>query len=134
MRSMVRWTARTVVAVGVAAGGLVAAGGPASAAPTPAPAHAEPDYCTLSPDVGYVPVYYDFGPSCARHDWCYEAKPYEGVSADPRKQCDDDFRTSMKAWCNGYYSRWWQAPARSACRGTADVYYNAVRAFGGVYY
>lgn len=55
------------------------------------------DYCTLSPDVGYVPVYYNFTNSCAGHDWCSETKPYEGVTANPRKSCDDDFRASMKS-------------------------------------
>jgi hypothetical protein len=89
--------------------------------------------CTLSPDVGYVPVYYNFHRSCDRHDLCYRDKPY-GDSSVGRKACDDAFRANMKRWCNGYYDAWWQSPARVACRGVADVYYTAVRTFGGPFF
>jgi len=89
--------------------------------------------CTLSPDVGYVPVYYDFHRSCDRHDLCYIYKPY-GNSSAGRKACDDQFRADMKAWCNGYYAAWWQSPARAGCRGVADTYYTAVRTFGGPFF
>ncbi len=115
-----------VLAIGLTTGGaVVATSGTASAQ--------EADHCTLSPDVGYVPVYYDFSSSCATHDWCYEVKPHGNTSAG-RKQCDDEFRANMKNWCNTYYRAWWQSPARVACRGVADVYYNAVRAFGGAFF
>ena len=115
-----------VLAIGLTTGGAaVATSGTASAQ--------EADHCTLSPDVGYVPVYYDFSESCAAHDSCYAAKPH-GNSSAGRKRCDDDFRADMKGWCNGYYRAWWQSPARVACRGVADVYYNAVRAFGGAFF
>ena len=40
----------------------------------------------------------------------------------------------MKGWCNWYYSAWYAAPARSACRGVADTYYAAVRTFGGPFF
>jgi len=122
---MRRLMAGAVLAVGLTGGGAVAV--------SSGTAVAQEDYCTLSPDVGYVPVYYDFTSSCAAHDWCYEVKPYGDTSAG-RKQCDDDFRANMKGWCNGYYRTWWQAPARVACRGTADAYYNAVRTFGGAFF
>src|SRR3954453_11455399 len=85
--------------------------------------------CTMSPDVGHVPVYYNFHRACDRHDLCYANKPY-GNSPAGRQACDDAFRAGMKSWCNGWYGAWWQAPARAACRGLADVYYVAVRAFG----
>lgn len=89
--------------------------------------------CTLSPDESYVPVYYNFHRSCDRHDLCYINKPYGNTSAG-RYQCDLDFRASMRGWCAGYYSRWWQAPLRSTCYGVADTYYTAVRTFGGAFF
>lgn len=89
--------------------------------------------CTLSPDVGYVPVYYDFHRSCDLHDLCYINKPY-GDSSAGRKACDDVFRVNMRSWCSNYYSRWYQAPLRSACNATADTYYSAVRTFGGFFF
>jgi hypothetical protein len=89
--------------------------------------------CTLSPDVGYVPVYYNFHRSCDAHDLCYLDKPHGDTSAG-RKACDDAFRVDMKRWCNRYYDAWWQSPGRVACRGVADVYYTAVRTFGGPFF
>jgi len=89
--------------------------------------------CTLSPDVGYVPVYYDFHASCDRHDLCYIDKPFGSTSAG-RKACDDAFRADMKGWCNWYYSAWYAGPPRVACRGVADTYYSAVRTFGGPFF
>ena len=32
--------------------------------------------CTLSPDSGYAPVYYNFHDACDAHDICYGTKPY----------------------------------------------------------
>ena len=89
--------------------------------------------CSLSPDSSYVPVYYDFHRSCDRHDLCYINKPHGDTSAG-RQACDDAFRADMKAWCNSYYTAWWQAPAKATCRGVADVYYTAVRTFGGAFF
>jgi hypothetical protein len=89
--------------------------------------------CTLAPDVGYVPVYYDFHRSCDLHDLCYLNKPY-GDNDAGRKACDDEFRANMRGWCAAYYSRWWQAPARVACYGVAETYYTAVRTFGGPFF
>jgi hypothetical protein len=51
-----------------------------------------------------------------------------------RLACDNEFRANMKAWCDNYYRAWWQSPARSACRSTADVYHSAVRTFGGAFF
>ena len=89
--------------------------------------------CTLAPDSGNVPVYYNFHRACDRHDLCYGHKPYGDTSAG-RKACDDAFRVRMYGWCNGYYDAWWQSPARVACRGVANVYYTAVRTFGGPFF
>lgn len=87
--------------------------------------------CTLSPDVSYVPVYYNFHNSCDTHDLCYIHKPF-GNSSAGRKACDDQFRNNMRGWCNNYYSSW--NPARYVCRGMADSYYSAVRVFGGAFF
>ena len=89
--------------------------------------------CTLSPDESWVPVYYNFHRSCDLHDLCYINKPYGNTSAG-RYQCDVDFRGNMRAWCAGYYNRWWQSPLRSVCYGVADTYYSAVRTFGGPFF
>lgn len=89
--------------------------------------------CTLSPDVSYVPVYYDFHRACDRHDLCYINKPFGNTSAG-RKACDDQFRSNMRGWCAGYYWRWYQSPLRSVCYGVANTYYGAVRTFGGAFF
>ena len=125
---VVRWLAAAAMAVGLGTGGAVLVTAGVASAHEPGT-----NGCTLSPDVGYVPVYYDFHAACDAHDLCYITKPKGDTSAG-RKWCDDEFRGDMKAWCNGYYSAWWAAPARVACRGVADVYYNAVRAFGGPFF
>jgi hypothetical protein len=125
---MRRWLATAAAAITLGTGGAVVATGAVASAHEPGT-----NGCTLSPDVGYVPVYYNFHRSCDRHDLCYMNKPY-GDSEAGRKMCDDAFRAHMKGWCNGYYDAWWQAPARVACRGVADVYYTAVRTFGGPFF
>jgi len=108
-------------AIGLGAGGIAAAHEPGT------------NGCTLSPDVGYVPVYYNFHRSCDRHDLCYINKLY-GNSSAGRKTCDDVFRSNMRGWCSGYYSSWYSAPLRGLCNGVADTYYSAVRSFGGWYF
>jgi len=119
---------RVAVALAAAAGALVVTGAGTVAAHEPGT-----NGCTLAPDSSYVPVYYDFHAACDQHDLCYINKPHGDTSAG-RRVCDDEFRANMKAWCNGYYWRWYQAPARSACRGVADTYYTAVRTFGGAFF
>jgi Prokaryotic phospholipase A2 len=125
---MRRVLATAILAIGIGTGGAVLATAGVASAHEPGT-----NGCTLSPDVGYVPVYYNFHRSCDRHDLCYLNKPYGDTSAG-RKACDDAFRADMKAWCNGYYDAWWQSPARVACRGVADIYYTAVRTFGGPFF
>jgi hypothetical protein len=121
-----RWLAAAAIAAGAGAGVLV----PAEVAS----AHGSgTNGCTLAPDVGYVPVYYDFHAACDAHDLCYINKPHGDTSAG-RKRCDDVFRADMKGWCNRYYEAWWESPARVACRGVADTYYAAVRTFGGAFF
>jgi hypothetical protein len=55
-----------------------------------------------------------FEPSCNSHDACYA-----GCSKS-RAQCDNEFKASMYAQCNG----------NSACRTVADGFYGAVRGGG----
>jgi hypothetical protein len=55
-----------------------------------------------------------FESACNSHDACY------AVCSKSRAQCDNDFKASMYAQCNG----------NSACRTVADGFYGAVRARG----
>ncbi len=125
---MKRLLATALIAIGTSTGGAVLTVSGVASAHDPGT-----NGCTLSPDSGYVPVYYNFHEACDDHDLCYGRKLH-GDSAAGRKACDDEFRADMKRWCNEYYDAWWQAPARSACRGVADVYYTAVRTFGGPFF
>jgi len=73
----------------------------------------------LVPDSG---PWFNFTSACARHDACYGAQ-------SGRAYCDTRFRDDMYAHCA---TRSWGQ--RSACRGTANVYYEAVHRFGGYFY
>jgi hypothetical protein len=125
---MKRLLLTTVMAIGLGSGGAVLAAEGSASAHEPGT-----NGCTLAPDVGHVPVYFNFHRSCDRHDLCYRDKPF-GDGRAGRKACDDAFRTDMRAWCNAHYDAWWQAPARVTCRGVANVYYVAVRVFGAPYF
>lgn len=109
--------------------GVVAGGQPASALP----AGYAPNGCTLSPDRGWYPTYYDFKQQCNRHDYCYDEMWY-GNSEAGRKACDDTFLREMVGWCSGYYRAWWLAVQRNQCAGVAGVYYVAVRNLGSSYF
>jgi Prokaryotic phospholipase A2 len=125
---MTRWLATALLATGLGVGGAGLAVSGVGSAHEPGT-----NGCTLAPDSGYLPVYFNFHRACDRHDLCYAHKPYGDTSAG-RKACDDAFRVRMYHWCSGRYDAWWQSPARVACRGVADVYYTAVRAFGGAFF
>lgn len=116
------------VAVGLGVGGA------ALASPSPVAAH-EPrtNGCTLSPDSGYAPVYYNFHEACDEHDLCYGGH-LRGDGSAGRRACDNEFRTDMRRWCAERYDGWWERPLRSNCYGVAEVYYQAVRAFGGPFF
>lgn len=93
-----------------------------TAQPTPAAAHGTyQNGCSFSPDSG---PYFNFHNSCDRHDLCYRYK-YYGNSSAGRKGCDDRFLRDMRASCTNK-----TAFGRTSCRGTAAVYYRAVRAAG----
>ena len=104
---------------------------PASAATLPA--GYAPNGCTLSPDRGWYPTYYDFKNSCNGHDYCYDQMWFGGGETG-RAACDSWFLGSMTGWCNSYYSPWWAAVQRAQCNGVAWTYYTVVRNFGQSYF
>ena len=80
----------------------------------------ESDSCSLSPD---EPLGNDFAASCDRHDFGYRNYTRQDRFTEPnRERIDDQFRTDMRSVCAG----------DPLCEGTAEVYYFAVRQFGGV--
>jgi Prokaryotic phospholipase A2 len=102
------------------------AAGPAALAPTAQEAQEATTACgpggagdQLVPDSG---PWFNFTTACARHDACYGAQLGQVY-------CDRRFRDDMYAHCAT--RPWYQ---RGLCRGTADVYYEAVRRFGHLFY
>ena len=78
------------------------------------------DSCSFSPD---HPWAFDFAISCDRHDFGYRNYPKQDrFNEDTRLRIDNNFRDDLSTACG---------PQR-ACRATADLYYFAVRQFGGV--
>lgn len=106
---------------------LTVAVAPASAAALP-PGY-KPNGCTLSPDRGWAPTYYDFKSICNTHDYCYDETWY-GANENGRAQCDSRFLNEMRGWCNNYYASWRKTAERVKCNGVAWAYYLAVRAAG----
>ncbi|GAB3275001.1 phospholipase [Parasphingorhabdus pacifica] len=79
------------------------------------------DGCSLSPD---EPFGYEFTDSCHRHDFGYRNYTVQQrFTEENRLDIDDNFRSDMHSICAG---------AEPLCHGTAEVYYWAVREFGGV--
>ena len=77
------------------------------------------DYCSSSPD---NPFGFPFSTSCARHDFGYRNYKRQGRwNETNRLRIDDNFKSDMYQQCG---SNW-------ACKRTADLYYAAVREFGG---
>ena len=77
------------------------------------------DGCSSSPD---DPFGFTFLPACHRHDFGYRNYRLQArFTEDNRLAIDNNFRSDMYGICG---SNWW-------CRRTADVYYWAVRQFGG---
>ncbi|GAA0519910.1 hypothetical protein GCM10011581_09990 [Saccharopolyspora subtropica] len=78
------------------------------------------DGCSMSPD---EPLGFQFRPSCQRHDFGYRNyKKQQRFTEQTRKQIDDNFRADLYSACG----------SDLACRATANIYYFAVREFGGV--
>ncbi|RJQ82923.1 phospholipase [Pseudonocardiaceae bacterium YIM PH 21723] len=79
------------------------------------------DGCTLAPD---RPLGFNFLPACLRHDFGYGNYKRQGrFDEDVRKDIDDNFRDDLYDICHG----------NLACVLVANIYYAAVRAFGGAY-
>lgn len=99
---------------------------PSSYAPTAAEAQEAATACgpggagdQLVPDSG---PWFNFTAACASHDACYGAQLGQ-------TNCDYRFRDDMYAHCAT--RAWYQ---RGPCRQTANVYYEAVRTFGYLFY
>ncbi|MER5390389.1 phospholipase [Saccharopolyspora sp. NPDC002686] len=78
------------------------------------------DGCSMSPD---EPLGFKFRTSCDRHDFGYRNyKKQDRFTEANRRKIDDNFRADMYSACG----------TNVACKGTANIYYFAVREFGGV--
>ena len=115
-----------LLAVLAVAAPSAAAQSPADLAPTQAEAQQATTACgpggvgdQLVPDSG---PWFNFTAACANHDACYGAQLGQAY-------CDSRFRDDMYAHCATRV--WYQ---RALCRSTADVYYQAVRQFGYLFY
>jgi hypothetical protein len=76
------------------------------------------DACSWSPD---KPFGFDFTPACHRHDFGYRNNKRQGRwNAGKKLRVDDKFKADMYSICGG----------NIACKGTANVYYSAVRKWG----
>ena len=85
------------------------------------------DGCTDSPD---KPLGYNFLPSCQRHDFGYRNYKDQARFTEPsRKIIDDNLKADLYNECSKY--RGLSSLKGVECRGLADIYYGAVRKFGG---
>lgn len=124
---------RVVLALVVAFALTLAMLGVSASTASALPRGYQPNGCTLSPDRGWYPTYYDFKSSCNSHDYCYD-EMWFGGGENGRAGCDNWFLNSMRGWCSGSYSSWWQAVDRTKCYGVAVAYYGAVRNLGRPYF
>jgi FG-GAP-like repeat len=83
------------------------------------------------------PVGVDFRPVCDNHDECY------GTLSESREQCDNRFRSALRAKCEKTLLRSaggifgtvvTGGQALTSCYGVAEVYYRSVRERGGTAY
>ncbi|KAI5459304.1 prokaryotic phospholipase A2-domain-containing protein [Mariannaea sp. PMI_226] len=80
------------------------------------------DGCTDSPD---NPFGFPFIPACYRHDFGYQNYRAQSRFTDSGKlNIDNNFKSDLYYQCNS-------TSAKTVCKALADVYYAAVRAFGG---
>jgi hypothetical protein len=68
------------------------------------------------------PFGYDFSPSCAAHDLCYD------TCGQPKKICDEHFRGDMNGVCRTRFGEF--DPQRYTCLGVAQTYWEAVNTLG----
>jgi hypothetical protein len=116
----------TALLLALAGAPAASAQGPADYMPTQLEAQQAETACgpggtgdQLVPDSG---PWFNFTAACANHDACYGAQLGQ-------EYCDNRFRDDMYAHCATRV--WYQ---RDLCYGTADVYYEAVRRFGHLFY
>ncbi|KAK3337612.1 prokaryotic phospholipase A2-domain-containing protein [Cercophora scortea] len=82
------------------------------------------DGCTDSPD---NPFGFPFVPACNRHDFGYNNYRIQTRFTESGKlKIDNNFKTDLYYQCDSVSSL-----TRGICKALADVYYAAVRAFGG---
>ncbi|KAM0433530.1 hypothetical protein ACHAPT_004410 [Fusarium lateritium] len=82
----------------------------------------ESDGCTSSPD---NPFGFPFVPACNRHDFGYHNyRAQSRFTTSGKARIDSNFKTDLYYQCES-------VSAAGVCRALADVYYAAVRAFGG---
>ncbi|KAH7329640.1 prokaryotic phospholipase A2-domain-containing protein [Stachybotrys elegans] len=80
------------------------------------------DGCTTSPD---NPLGFPFIPACYRHDFGYQNYRLQSrFTQEGKLLIDNNFRDDLYFQCS-------TGSLESVCRGLANVYYAAVRAFGG---
>ncbi|KPM45012.1 hypothetical protein AK830_g1521 [Neonectria ditissima] len=80
------------------------------------------DGCTSSPD---NPFGFPFVPACNRHDFGYNNYRIQTrFTVSAKAKIDSNFKTDLYYQCSS-------VSATSVCNALADVYYAAVRAFGG---
>ncbi|KAK0634220.1 phospholipase A2 [Immersiella caudata] len=80
------------------------------------------DGCTSSPD---NPLGFPFVPACHRHDFGYHNYRIQNrFTTSGRLRIDDQFKKDLYYQCSS-------VTLSGLCRALADVYYAAVRAFGG---
>ncbi|KAM0542872.1 hypothetical protein ACHAPJ_012595 [Fusarium lateritium] len=80
------------------------------------------DGCTSSPD---NPFGFPFVPACNRHDFGYNNyRAQSRFTVSAKQKIDNNFKTDLYYQCN-------TISTVSVCKALADVYYAAVRAFGG---
>ncbi|PHH79458.1 hypothetical protein CDD82_2377 [Ophiocordyceps australis] len=81
------------------------------------------DGCSYSPD---NPFGFPFEPACQRHDFGYRNYKIENrFTSENRKKIDDNFSKDLQNQCS-------TSSVPRVCRSLANVYYWAVRAFGGL--
>ncbi|KAJ6445265.1 phospholipase A2 [Purpureocillium lavendulum] len=80
------------------------------------------DGCTSSPD---NPFGFPYLPACHRHDFGYQNyRKQSRFTKDAKARIDSNFKKDLYYQCQG-------VGAKGACEALADVYYEAVRKFGG---
>ncbi|EEU36829.1 phospholipase A2 [Fusarium vanettenii 77-13-4] len=80
------------------------------------------DGCTSSPD---NPFGFPFVPACNRHDFGYHNyRAQSRFTVSGKVRIDSNFKTDLYYQCES-------SSVSGVCRALADVYYAAVRAFGG---